>query len=401
METYDSDADAPFASAGPGSAQLSQNLLVQPAAAAPGQYCSLSNLHRQAGIDATLLASGRQCRHSPDASATFTGPCSDASDLTSSHPLDLPMHPYKRIKLGSAQPAQLTAGCHASMQHAPDPNLTTWSPVAEAFAQQPGRQGLPSAGRGSDSDPPRGVLFPASLSPPSAAQVDPEQHSWQAADNGSAPPYVPCAVPGLTTVQELVKAQQETQLAEALHCQQNMLVGGYEMDHLGGLQLPHGKYTRMISMKIVFAQRWRHDAQSATVAAAAPLSLKQLLLDPAVQLECEQALSGNGVLQQDAVQLASQSRAPTASAKLPIRFKLAEVKNAMRKAELSAPEMSSTSCGNHTLTASDVKHTAWQLEQLSNTPVLNNPWVEHYVDRVNIQFDESYWSMLENLSAVA
>ena len=414
METYDSDQDAPFASAGADSAaHFTQSLLVQPAAPAqaPAKFCSLGNLPHQADIDSIMLGSAGLSMHSPDASATLTGrkgsgPCSDASDLTSSHPSDLPIHPHKRVKLSGVQPAQVAAGCHASAQHAPHPDFSTWSTTAEAFAQT---QGLPGAVGSLAGCLPGNVLFPGSLSPPSVRQHRLGKLTQQAGDGiGTAPAYTPCIVPGLTAAQEVVKAEQEAQLAEALRRQENMFVAGYVMDDFGELQLPHGQYTRMLSMKVVFAQCWQHEAQAAApvpaaataaAATAAPLSMKQLM-DETVQLECEQALCEDGLLHQGGAQLPSQLGAgvPAADAKAPIRFKLSEVKNAMRKAESSGPETSSTSSGRLASTASDVRHAAWQVEQLSNTPLLNNLWVEHHIDRCNTEFDDSYWSMLENLS---
>lgn len=392
LETYDSDQDAPLASAGVGFPQLNQSLLDHQSAAAPGKYHPLGNPSHQAGPDATVLLGGRHSMHSPDVSATFTGSglCSDASDLTSNHLSDIPNHHHhhhKRIKIGGTQAAQATEVRHTSVQYAPDPNLNAWSGGAEAVVQQPQQQCLPSAGWG--GPPSRGEPFPARLSP----QVLPEQLLRQAVDSGNECAYMACVVPGLTAAQELVKAEQETQLAEKLRRQQNMFVGGYEMDDFAGLHLPQGKYTRMLSMKLVFAKRWRREAQTAVPVGAASLSGKQLLSVDGVQLEREHALDGD---QPGAAQLPGQSGA---HAKLPIRFKLAEVKNAMRKAELGGPEMPTTSSSIHTPTASELRHTAWQVDQLSNTPLLNNLWVEYYIDRFNKDFDESYWSMLENFSA--
>lgn len=402
LETYDSDQEAPLLSAGAGSARFSQSLLVQQAkaAAAPGSRFSLGNRPHQAGIDSTVPGSVRQSLHSPDPSATLTGPrgsgiCSDASDLTSSHPSDLPVHPHKRAKLGSADPAQLTARCHACAQPAPDPNFSTWSTCAEVFAQQ---QGLPLPGGSLDGGLPEGMLFSGSLSSPSVARTPLVELPRQAVNKDNAPPYTTCIVPGLTAAQEAVKAEQETQLAETLCRQENMLVAGYEMDDFGALHIPRGQYTRMLSMKVVFAQRWQR--QAAASPDAAPMCKKQLLLDEAVQPERGQALSGEGLPQHGAVQLPGQSSAGALMphAKSPIRFKLAEVKNAMRRAELAGPEKLSTSSSNHASSASDARHTAWQVEQLSNTPLLNNLWVEYYIDKCNTEFDNSYWSILENLS---
>ena len=401
LETYDSDQEAPLLSASAGSGHFSESLLVQQTepAAAPGKRFCLGLSHR-AGIDSTVLGSARQSMHSPDASATMTGPrgsgpCSDASDLTSSHPSHLPIHPHKRAKLGHAEPAQPTAVCHASAQHAPDPNFSTWTTSAKASAKQ---QGIPLAGGSLDGCLPGSILFSGSLSPPSVAWSHLEELPQQPAKKRSAPPYTPCIVPGLTAAQEAVKAEQETRLAGSLRRQEDMLTAGYEMDDFGGIQRPPGQYIRMLSMKVVFAQRWQ--AQAAASADAAPVSMKQLLLDEAVQLESQQALSGEGWLQHGGAHLHSQSGAGAlmAHAKPSIRFELSEVKNAMRKAELGGPEMFSTSSGNHASSVSDARHTAWQVEQLSNTPLLNNLWVEYYIDRCNMEFDDSYWSMLENLS---
>ena len=402
LETYDSDQEAPLPSAGAGSAHFSQSLLVQQSepAAAHGSRVCLGNPPYQAGIDSTMMGNGKQSMHSPDASGTLTGPrgsgpCSDASDLTSTNPSDLPMNPHKRAKLGSAEPAQLTAMCHASAQ--PDPNLSTWSSSADVFAQQ---QGLPLTGGSLKGSLPGAMLFSGSLSPPSVARSHLVELPRQAVDKDSAPPYTPCTVLGLTAAQEALKAEQETQLAEALRRQENMVTAGYEMDDFGALHIPPGQYTRMLSMKVVFAQRWQREAQAAAPADVAPMSMKQLLLYEAVQLESEQALSGEGLLQHGDAQLPSQSgaSAPIAHAKPLIKFKLSEVKNAMRKAELGGPEMSSTLSGNHASGASDARHTAWQVDQFSNTPLLNKLWAEYHIERCNLEFDDSYWSMLENLS---
>lgn len=391
LETYDSDQDAPFDSADMSPAQRSQSLLVHQAAPAPGTYHPFGSCPYQAGIDATMLRCGRRSMHSPDISATLTGsgPCSDASDLTSSHLSDLPKRHPKRIKLGSTQAAQATDVRHASAQYALDPNPDAWSSAAEAVAQQqPRQQSLPPAW-GSPGLSPQAMLFPASLS----QQVPLEKLPRQAVDQGNGPPYLACVVPGLTAGQELVKTEQETQLADQLRRQQNMFVAGYEMDDFGGLQLPRSKYTRVLPMKIVFAQRWQREVQATMPAGAASLSVKQ---HDVVHLGREQALDRD---QPGAAELPGQSGAYTTNGKLPLRFKLAEVKNAMRKAEQGGPEMTTTSSGICTPTASDLRHTAWQVDQLSNTPILNNLWVEYYIDRFDKDFDDSYWSMLENFSA--
>lgn len=399
LETYDSDLDPVFASPGigPNSAQLSQSLLQQAATAAPGR--GQSHPRHQARA-ATALENERQRTHSPDSSATLTGSglCSDASDLTSSHPSDLPRHHHKRIKLSSTQPAQLAVVQHASAQCAPDPNLDPLSTAAEVGMQLPKQHGLGPSAPVSQA-PDGNALFPPSFPlSASAPRRRDKVLQEQAPEDSKAPPYVPCLVAGLTQAQQHVKAEEEQQLAEALRRQQNMFKAGYEMDDFGGVCLPHSKYTRTLSMKVVFAQRWQHEAQAARAPAdAAQLSMKQLLLDEAVQLENEQALVGEVV--PSATQVPGQCAIPAAHAKLPMRFKLSEAKNAMRKAELGGPEMSSTSSGNQTPTGSDNRHTAWQVGQLQHTPLLNNAWVEYYIDRFNTDFDSSYWSMLEHLSA--
>ena len=375
------------------SARLSQSLLQQAAAAtAAGPGRSRSQLSHTAQHAAVVmkLGSDRLCTYSPDSSATLTGsgPCSDASDLTSSHPSDLPKQHHKRIKLGSTPGAQLAISQHAPAQCAPDPNLEPLAGAGEGTAQRPGQQGLHGAALHSHQ-PSDSALLPTSST---AVQLQ-----GQAVEDSEAPPYVPCVIPGLSSEQQRAKAQEEQQLAEALRRQQSVMVAGYEMDASGRLRVPSKKkYTRTMSMKAVFVQRWKHQAQAAKPPAdATQLSMKQLLLDEAIQLELEQALPGNATLQHGAVQVPGTS----GIAKLPMRFKLSEVKNAMRKAELGGPELSSTSSGNHTPTASDDRHTAWQVQQLSNAPLLNNAWVEFYIDRFNADFDISYWSMLEHLSA--
>ena len=397
METYDSDLDPVFASAGigPSSAQLSQSLQQQ-AAAAPGR----GHVHpRHRASIATALGNDKQGTDSPDSSATLTGSglCSDASDLTSSHPSDLPKHHHKRIKLSSAKPAHFAIVQHASAQRAPDPNVDPLGTASDAATQLPSQQGLGTSTFVSPA-PYGNALFPPSL--PLSACVPRRRGKVlrQAPEDSKAPPYIPCVVPGLTQAQQDVKEEEERQLAEALRRQQNMFKAGYEMDDFGGVCLPHSKYTCTLSMKVVFAQRWQREAQAAKAPAdAAQRSMKQLLLDDAVHLESEQALIGDVL--PSATPILGQSAMPVQHAKLPIRFKLSEVKNAMRKAELGGPELSSTSSGNHSPAGSDDRHTAWQVGQLQNTPLLNNAWVEYYIDRFNTDFDSSYWSMLEQLSA--
>ena len=400
LENYDSDQDAAFgsaAAAGPQSGRLNHTLLHQEAAA-------------------SMPADDRQ--HSPDSSATLTGsgPCSDASDLTSSHPSDLPKHHHKRIKLGSTQSAQQESVRHASAQYAPDPNALPLGSVGAASAQLRDQAGvqLPELScfgtgqAGADTEVHRcNVLFQPALSPPDRLQAGPGHPARCPQQDPPlsthAPHYVPCVIPGLAPSHQLIKEQEEKELAQALRRQQNVYSAGYEMDALGAVRLPFGQYKRMISMKVVFAQRWQQKAQAAAMANAAHLSMKQLLLDEAVQLEVEQAPSGGqgseDRLQQGALQMPMHpEQVYKAPAKLPVR--LSNLKNAMRKAELSGPELStSTASGNLGSSAVDANHIAWQVEQLRNTSLLNDTWVEYYIDRFNLEFDTSYWSMLEHLSA--
>lgn len=419
LETYDSDQDAGLGSAGadPTSERLSQALLQQ-AATASGRRSHLSSAARQA--DSASMPAIDQ--HSPDSSATLTGsgPCSDASDLTSSHPSDHPKHHHKRLKLGSTQSAQRNSLRHPAAQCAPDPNLAETPTLEEASALLQGQQGVQlsdvnpfgAVQAGTDNQLREcHVLFQPTLSPPQNPQrLQDRDHpvtcpQWQVPVGNLAPAYVPCVVPGLTPSQQLVKEQEEEELAQALRRQQNVYTAGYEMDDFGAVRLPTGQYKHVVSMKVVFAQRWQREAKAAAPANAAQLSMKQLLLDEAVQPEVELASNvataecrlPQGALQKP-LQPERQLMAAPANAKLPIR--LSNLKNAMRKAELGGPELSSsTSSGNHGQNSADDKHLAWQVGQLSNTPLLNNVWVEYYVDRFNTDFDSSYWSMLDSLSA--
>ena len=338
--------------------------------------------------------------HSPGLSAMLSGsgPCSDAGDLTSSHSSNLPKH--KRMKLGSAQPSRPDSLWHAAAQYAPDPNLMELGTVEEAPAQRQGQQGLQLPELNAFAMTQAGadgqlhnchVLFQPTLSP----QAQPTQGLHGHPDRCQELP-VSCMVPGLTPSQQLVKDREERELVQALRRQHPLYKAGYELDDNGSVQLPRGQYKHMVSMKVVFAQRWQHKARTAHP------YMRQLLLDPAMQLEVEQAsgvLPAEGRLPQGALQAVAQPVQPAVPhAKEPIR--LANLKNAMRKAELSGPELSSsTSSGIHVAESADNGHIAWQVGQLSNTPLLNNVWVEHYVDAFNTEFDSSYWAMLEYLSA--
>ena len=410
LERYDSHQDAALGSAaaasGPSSARLSQTLLQQ-GATASGR-CSHPSVPSVAANSPSMPADERH--HSPDSSATLSGsgPCSDASDLTSSHPSNLPKHQHKRMKLGSAQPSRPDSLRHAAAQYAPDPNLMELGSAEEAPAQRQGQQGLHLPELNAFGMTQAGadgqlhdchVLFQPTLSPPAQPAQGLHGHPNRCQElpiSTQAPAYVSCVVPGLTPSQQLVKDREEQELVQALRRQHTLYKAGYELDDNGSVQLPRGQYKHMVSMKVVFAQRWQHKARTAH------LSMKQLLLDPAIQLEVEQAsgvLPAEGRLPQGALQVAAQSEQPAVPhAKVPIR--LANLKNAMRKAELSGPELSSsTSSGIHVAEAADNRHIAWQVGQLSNTPLLNNVWVEHYVDKFNTEFDSSYWAMLEHLSA--
>ncbi len=307
------------------------------------------------------------------------------------------------MKLGNAQPSQPDSLHHAAAQYAPDPNLMDLISVEEAPDQRQGQQGLNAFGMtqaGADGQlHDCHVLFQPALSPPAQPAQGLHGHPDSCQElpiTTQAPVYVSCVVPGLTPSQQLVKDREEQELVQALQRQHPLYKAGYELDDNGSVQPPRGQYKHMVSMKVVFAQRWQHKARSAH------LSMKQLLLDPAIQLEVEQApgvLPAEGRLPQGALQVAAQPEQPALPhAKVPIR--LANLKNAMRKAELSGPELSSsTSSGIHVAEALDSGHVAWQVGQLSNAPLLNNVWVEHYVDKFNTEFDSSYWAMLEYLSA--
>ncbi|DBB06660.1 TPA: hypothetical protein ACH3X1_012172 [Trebouxia sp. C0004] len=409
LERYDSDQDAALgsaAAAGPSSARLSQTLLQQGATAFGRR--SHPSFPSVAAKSPSMPADERH--HSPDSSATLSGsgPCSDASDLTSSHPSNLPKHQHKRMKLGSAQPSRPDTLRHAAAQYAPDPNLMDLGSVEEAPAQQQGQQGLQLPELNAFGMTQAGadgqlhnchVLFQPTLSPPAQPAQGLHVHPDRCQElpiSTLAPAYVSCVLPGLTPSQQLVKDREEQELLQALRHQRPLYKAGYELDDNGSVQLPRGQYKHMVSMKVVFAQRWQHKARTAH------LSMKQLLLDPAIQLEVEQAsgvLPAEGRRPQGALQVAVQSEQPAVPhAKVPIR--LANLKNAMRKAELSGPELSSsTSSGIHVAEAADNRHIAWQVGQLSNTPLLNNVWVEHYVDKFNTAFDSSYWAMLDHFSA--
>ena len=406
LDRYDSEQDAALgsaAAAGPSSARLSQTLL-QLGATASGRR-SHPSFPSVAANSPSMPPADRH--HTPDSSATLSasGPCSDASDLTSSHPSNLPKHQHKRMKLSSAQPSRPDSLRHAAAQYAPDPNLLELGSVEEAPAQRQDQQGLQLPELNAFGMTQAGangqlhdchVLFQPALSPPAQPAQGLHGHPDSCQElpiTTQAPAYVSCVVPGLTPSQQLVKDREEQELVEALRRQHSLYKAGYELDDNGSVQLPRGQYKHMVSMKVVFAQRWQHKARTAH------LSMKQLLLDPAIQLEVEQAsgvLPAEGRLPQGALQVAAQPAVP--HAKVPIR--LANLKNAMRKAELSGPELSSsTSSGIHVAKAADNGHIAWQVGQLSNTPLLNNVWVEHYVDKFNTEFDSSYWAMLEYLSA--
>ena len=409
LDRYDSKQDAALgsaAAAGPSSARLSQTLLQQGATASGRR--SHPSFPSVAANSPSMPPADRH--HTPDSSATLSasGPCSDASDLTSSHPSNLPKHQHKRMKLSSAQPSRPDSVWHAAAQYAPDPNLMELGTVEEAPAQRQGQQGLQLPELNAFAMTQAGadgqlhdchVLFQPVLSPPAQPAQGLHGHPDRCQElpiSTQAPTYVPCVVPGLTPRQQLVKDREEQELVQALRRQHLLYKAGYELDDNGSVQLPRGQYKHMVSMKVVFAQRWQHKARTAQ------LSMKQLLLDPAIQLEVEQAsgvLPAEARLPQGSWQVSAQPEQPAVPhAKVPIR--LANLKNAMRKAELSGPELSSsTSSGIHVAEAADNGHVAWQVGQLSNTPLLNSVWVEHYVDKFNTEFDSSYWAMLEYLSA--
>ena len=167
--------------------------------------------------------------------------------------------------------------------------------------------------------------------------------------------------------------------------------------------LPAGQYKRVISLKQVFAQRWQRNAAPADITP----SLKQLLLNEAVETAPTTAAAQQGTdlsLQENSMQSPiqgpGQTDASRGNAKMPVR--LSNLKSAMRKAELSGAEVSSSiTSGKIASCGQDERHVAWQVGQLCNSSQLNDAWVEYYVDRFNTEFDNSYWSMLELLSAAA
>ena len=404
----------------------------QPAMYSSAVAAPVSDAHGGAVTQQAAMASSKQhsrasqqvstpiagCRqHSPDSSATLTGSgrCSDASDLTSSHPSNLPKHQHKRIKLGSTQPAQHDLAHHASAQCPPDPNLMPDGCNHDAEeSQMPSQQGVQSVHHpmrnfqhaATDSQL-KGchVLFQPALSPMSGHR--PQDDVLHPIDcnslpaNQHAPAYTRCMISGLTPAEQLLKDKEERELAQQLRHQQDMYTSGYTVDSFGAAQLPAGQYERVISMKQVFAQRWQRNAVTADV-----MPSMKFLLTEAVELAPTAApvhQSTEVRLQENSMQSLQdpgQTDASRHNGKMPVR--LSNLKNAMRKAELSGAEMSSSMTSSNVASCGPNDwHTAWQVGQLCNTPQLNDAWVEYYVDRFNTEFDNSYWSMLELLSASA
>ena len=212
--------------------------MVQQAGTASGKH------HAHASQQVTTPIAGHS-QHSPDSSATLTGSgrCSDASDLTSSHPSNLPKHQHKRIKLGSIQHAQHELAHHASAQCPPDPNLMLVgshdvedAPMLSQQAVQswdhPMRQ-LQHAAMDSQLHDCH-VLFQPTLSPLTAHR--PQNKVLHPIDCNSlpakqhAPAYTPCMISGLTPAKQLLKDREEEELAQQLRQQQDIYTSGYTVD---------------------------------------------------------------------------------------------------------------------------------------------------------------------------
>lgn len=225
------------------------------------------------------------------------------------------------------------------------------------------------------------------------------QQSSQTVGERAAPAYTPYHIPGLTAQQQAVKDLEDQELAGALRQRQNVYQVGYEIDEFGTLRLPQKAHPRMIPMKHVFAQRWQHQQE------AANLSMSQLLAavgeqNPLPVVGTESILDCHAACMAHPVHDVPGVSAPAANAKLPMTFQLSQAKQAMRKAETGSPKVSCTmSNGTEHSQLQDYKFTSWQMDQLATSSVVNDPFLEQYIDRLNENFDSSYWSMLEHLFA--
>lgn len=397
METYDSDP------------QLAAE---QAAPTACGMFTLTNGVLQQA----PAVSASPDKQYSPDSSATVTGgPCSDASDLTSSHHGHVhTQKQHKRVKLtvpdGAQQPAQHAAQHHhihvsaAGQPQPPADDLGTAALPAmhldqygPGFSQQTCHQ-LPGSGLPILED----LRHNRQQHPNhSRHRFEHAQHSSEAISERVAPAYTPYHIPGLTAQQQAVKDLEDQELAQALRQQQNVYQVGYDVDEFGTVQLPRHPHARVVPMKHVFAQRWQQQQQQ-----AAQLSLSRLLLSDATVLEGQGPFAANGPMPDH--QLAGmgqpedclQTSVPAAQAKLPLRFQLSQAKQAMRKAESGSPNISCTmSNGPERSELQDGNFTAWQMEQLATSSAIHDPFVEQYIDGLNASFDTSYWSMLEHLIA--
>lgn len=371
---------------------------------------TLSNgVLRQAPTISGLASAGQV--HSPDSSATVTGePCSDASDLTSSHHGQLHMQKqHKRIRLNPPEGAQQSA---QQPVHQHPHGSTAGHDIGSFAAPQPARQCQPSCEPAQHQLP--GEQSHEDRAPGFQKHSQHSRHphcygqqSLCTASERLAPCYTPYLVPGLMASQQAAKDQEDLQLAQALRQQQNVFKVGYEVDEFGTLQVPQRLLPRTVPMKFVFAQRWQQPQQQAPP--AVQLSLQQLLLDDAVPV---QALQSSCLAMPEPMQGCQPAgetpaevdlhvtSAPAATAKMPMRFQLSQAKQAMRKAESGSPNLPCNVLdGFQSSQAYGCKHAAWQLQQLANSSTVNDPFLEQYFDKQNEVFDSLYWSMLESLSA--
>lgn len=374
-----------------------------------GMFTLSNGILRQASDGTPMPSSGKA--HSPDSSATVTGePCSDASDLTSSHHESLQVQKlHKRIRLSAEKPAQaLQNPDHAVQpQHAHVNGVSGVSQHQQPH-QQPGSRTSMADGAGTKQQQQQQHILHCKR----ARTVAHSEQSFCSVDEHLAPPYTPCDVVGLSSAQQQVKDQEEQQLAHTLRQQQNLFRVGYGMDEYGSLKLPEKPHPRTFSMKFVFAQRWTQQQQPAVPQSAdtAQLSMQQLLLeDDAVVLDHQRPSSLPSVAMAAAGSRSGMARASqdqylmmtngNAAAKVPVRFQLSQAKHAMRKAESGSPQLTPTlSSSNQLSHLEGGKHAAWQLDQLANSSAVNDPFLEDYIDRQNEDFDSIYWSMLETLS---
>lgn len=389
-----------------------------------GMFTLSNGVLRQAPAVSALLSPSPQKQHSPDSSATVTGePCSDASDLTSSHHGNLHIQKqHKRARLTAPEAAQ-QAGEQPAQQR---PVHSSSAAHGQGSGSHGGMQNQPDSARqaptsllcqGSSTCEPRehqqpGCSMPLlhSTAPGQQSHSRPDCYDQRQPGAGSqcvAPAYTPYHVPGLTPRQQAVKDQEDQELAQALRQQQNVFRVGYEVDEFGVLQLPQQSRPRAVSMKFVFAQRWQHQTPGPATAQGAQLSMQQLLLEDGDALETQEpsAVMAEPMLEDQQVNGShaeydlQMTSVPVAGTKLPMRFQLSQAKQAMRKAESGSPKISCTmSSASQNIHLQDGRHTAWQLEQLANSCVVNDPFVEQYIDKQNESFDGLYWSMLESLA---